>query len=421
MPATILFDKRSVRTRQEADQLKLQVTQLEAQRDAQLKTHEEQVRELDTIKLELEKNFNVLADSALTRNTQSFLRLAQENFDKHKMVTDKDQESRQQSLKQLVTPLNENLTKIEETVRTIEKERGQAYTSMQEQIKFVKESNQNLKLETNRLVQALRQPKARGRWGEIQLRNVLELVGMTEHIDYEQEQTFNTEDGRKRPDVVVRLPGERYIVIDAKTPLDAYLSSIEADNESEQANFGKSHARQLRNQVKKLAAAEYQNNVPDTTDFVVMFVPGESLYSVALEHDPELFEFALRHQVMIATPMSLVLLLKVIVLGWQHEKLSANAKEIVRTGQELHERLSKFAERVSDHGRSLRKVVDTYNSAVGSMENRLMPSARRLESLEVAPRHKKTETPSTIEVTPRKLRDSGTNKVSSPEIQSESN
>ena len=402
VPLTILLDRRPFRARKRTDELLQNVIRLEAERDAQLQREQAHIIELNNIKVKLEQNFNQLAETALNKNSNTFLKLASENFEKFKQEAGSDLDSRQESIKNLVSPLNENLSRFEKSVKDIELSRTKAYTSLEEQLKFINESHTGLKDETTKLVQALRQPKTRGRWGEIQLRNVLELVGMKEHIDFVQEKSFETDEGRKRPDVIVQLPGDRCIIIDAKTPLDAYLSAVEAESKTEQEEFNKSHAGQLREQVKKLANSDYQKYVPNTPDFVVMFIPGESFYSTALEYDPNLFEFALKHEVLITTPMSLVLLLKVIVLGWQQERMTENSREIARIGRELYDRLAVFGNHINDHSKSLAKSVETFNKAVGSMESRVLPSARKLESLDVVPPTEKMPAPTTVELQPRR-------------------
>ena len=402
VPLTILLDRRPSRARKKTDELLQNVIRLKAERDAQLQREQAHIIELNNIKVKLEQNFNQLAETALNKNSNTFLKLASENFEKFKQAAGSDLDSRQESIKNLVSPLNENLSRFEKSVKDIELSRTKTYTSLEEQLKLINESHTGLKDETTKLVQALRQPKTRGRWGEIQLRNVLELVGMKEHIDFEQEKSFETDEGRKRPDVIVKLPGDRCIIIDAKTPLDAYLSAVEAESKTEQEEFNKSHAGQLREQVKKLANSDYQKYVPNTPDFVVMFIPGESFYSTALEYDPNLFEFALKREVLITTPMSLVLLLKVIVLGWQQEKMTENSREIARIGRELYDRLAVFGNRINDHSKSLAKSVETFNKAVGSMESRVLPSARKLESLDVVPPTEKMPAPTTVESQPRR-------------------
>ncbi len=393
VPLTLVLDKRATRLRHRNDELEREIFKLESARNAQeqfAQKHDEQIEALQTA---LKSKFQDLANDALRQNSETFLELADQ---KHTQFTERT--------KNLVEPLARHLDKVEDSVRKLDKERVSAYASLVEQIKTMHESQISLRNETNRLVSALRQPKTRGRWGEIQLRNVLELVGMTQYVDFVTEHSVKDDSGaRKRPDVVVRLPGEKHIIIDAKTPLDAYLQAVGADDEAEREEYLKAHARQLRMQVDSLAKTGYQDAVPESFDFVVMFIPGESFYSVALEYDANLFEYAVKKQVLITTPMSLILLLKVIVLSWQQEQISANSKKIAKIGRQLYERLGIFNQHINAHGKSLANAVNTFNKAIGSMQSRVLPSARDLESLEVASPEKKIDTPETIEKIPREI------------------
>ncbi len=400
---TLVIDRRAARARKKINEHWETIVRMEAERDAQQKEDQAYIAQLNNAVATLEKKFTSLANIALNQNSANFLKLANENFEKFQNQASKDLDNRQESIGNLVQPLKENLNRYAESLSKIELKREGAYASMTEQLDSIKQSNEALRDETGRLVQALRKPKVRGRWGEIQLQNVLEHVGMTENIDFIQEQSFDSADGRKRPDVVVYLPGERCIVIDAKTPIEAYLEGLEAENETEQLQFYKNHARQLRAQVKNLAATDYQNIVPNSPDFVVMFIPGEPFYSIALQHDSDLFDYALEHQVMITTPMTLIVLLKVIALGWQQEKLTANSREIAAIGRELYERLAKFAEHLNEHGKSLQKSIDSYNKAIGSVERRVLPTTRKLESLEVVTGKRQIETPVSIDQKSRYL------------------
>ncbi len=400
IPLTLLIDQRAARMRKKADAHWQTVIRLEAERDAQAQSNQDQLDKLHATLAVFEQKFAVIANSALSSSGDQFLKLASENFEKFNRTATHDLDS-------LVKPLRENLTKYENSLRRLELDRKEDYTSIRQHITDVSQSNEKLRQETDRLVQALQKPKVRGRWGEIQLRNVLELVGMAEYIDFEMEKSFQTADGLKRPDAVVRLPGDRCIVIDAKTPLEAYLMGLEAESEADQKECFRSHAQQLRKQVKVLSDSDYQNVVPNTLDFVIMFIPGESFYSVAMQHDPSLFDHAIRHQVMITTPTSLVVLLKIIALGWQQEKLTENAKEIATIGRRLYERLSTFTEHLREHGRFLGKSIESFDRAVGSLESRVLPSARRLEELEVVPRsaRKQIESPAKLDQRPRPVSD----------------
>ncbi len=399
VPFTLLFDRRAARMRKKVDEYRQNIARLEAEREARAQQNQEHIDRLNAALAVFEQKFSNIANSALRNNSDQFLQLANENFQKFNTTATHD-------LNTLVQPLKENLTKYEKSLRQLELDRKEDYTSIKQEMTAVSQSNVNLRLETDRLKQALQKPKVRGRWGEIQLNNVLELAGMTEHIDFEMEQMFDAPAGKKRPDAIVKLPGEKCIVIDAKTPLEAYLKGIEAGNESEeQKKHFETHAKQLRNQIKVLSNSNYQNVVPNTLDFVVMFIPGESFYSVAMQYDPSLFDHALKHQVMITTPTSLVVLLKVIALNWQQEKLTENAKDIAAIGQELYERLANFNDHLRAHGRLLDKSIASFNKAVGSLESRVLPSTRKFEQLEVvsAAAKKEIRAPDKLDRQPRRV------------------
>jgi len=252
-------------------------------------------------------------------------------------------------------------------------------------VKNLADGQVGLRTETSRLVQALRRPKTRGRWGEYQLQNVLEMAGMTEHVDFIEERTIEGDGGRLRPDVIVRLPGGKSVVIDAKTPLEAYLAALDTNDEEMRERQMVDHARQVRDHVRTLASREYWKVLPVTPDFVVMFVPGEAFFAAAIESDPSLFEQAVRQHVLISTPTTLIALLKAIAYGWQQEKLAENAQTVASLARELFDRIKVFSGYIRDLGRSLQQAVERYNKGVGSLEARVLPAARRFENLGVVP------------------------------------
>jgi DNA recombination protein RmuC len=229
------------------------------------------------------------------------------------------------------------------------------------------------------------------------------MAGMTEHVDFQTEHSFDTDEGRRRPDALVRLPGGKSVVVDAKTPLDAYLTALETSDPAEQAAALANHARQLKAHVRSLASKEYWNALPEAPDFVVMFVPGEAFYSAAIEHDPDLFETALESRVLVCSPTTLIALVKSIAYGWQQEKLARNAQEVARQARELYQRLATYGGHMDKLGRGLRQAVDNYNKAVGALESRVLPSARRFESLGVLPEGSEIEEPAPVEHEPRAL------------------
>ena len=347
-------------------------------------THAARVEELERMGAEIERKFVALAAEALEKNNNSFLNLVTERFEKHKAGADEDLARRQQAIETLVKPIGEGLTRFERQVGEIEKAREGAYRAVTEQVRAIADGQLRLKTETNRLVQALRQPKTRGRWGEYQLRTVLEMVGMSEHVDFVTEPTVG-EDGRQRPDVIVRMPGGKSVVVDAKTPLEAYLAAVEASDEEERARHMNDHVRHVRNHVRGLASREYWQALSGTPDFVVMFIPGEPFYSAAVERDPELFEQALSNRVLIATPTILIALMKAIHYGWQQHELAKNTQDIVDLARKLFERIKVFGDHMNGLGRALHQAVDRYNKGVGSLEGRILPAARKFEGLGAAP------------------------------------
>jgi DNA recombination protein RmuC len=282
-------------------------------------------------------------------------------------------------------PVSESLSKFEDTVGELEKARVGAYCTITEQVKNLAEGQVGLRTETSRLVQALRRPKTRGRWGEYQLRNVLEMAGMIEHVDFIEEQTIQGDGGRLRPDVIVRLPGAKSVVVDAKTPLDAYLAALDTSDEETRERQMADHARQVRDHVRVLASRDYWKALPVTPDFVVMFVPGEAFFASAIESDPNLFEQAVRQRVLITTPTTMIALLKAIAYGWQQEKLTENAQVVANLARDLFDRIKVFSGYMRDLGRSLQQAVERYNRGVGSLEARVLPAARRFEDLGVVP------------------------------------
>ena len=374
---------------------------LEAALEAERKSHEARVAELTRMGAELEKKFAGLASDVLGKNSESFLKLVSERFEKHSASAKDDLEKRRVAIETLVKPLGESLNKFEQKVVDIEKARTGAYEKVTEQVKNLAEGQTGLRSETSRLVQALRRPETRGRWGEYQLRNVLEMAGMTKHVDFVEQPTITGDTGRLRPDVIIRVPGGTSIIVDAKTPLDAYLSAMDAPDEESRERLLADHARQMREHVRALASREYSKALPETPDFVVMFVPGESFFAAAIESDPDLLEKAWRDKVLISTPTTLIALVKMIAFGWQQEKLAENAQEVAEQGRELYDRIKVFGGHLGDLGKSLRQTVDRYNKGVGSLESRVLPAARKFETLGVTPASSSIPTLEPVELDPR--------------------
>ena len=398
-----LLEEENVGLRERLQAAEMKTAASEAAREAERKSHEVRVQELTRIGAELEQKFLGLASQALGKNSESFLKLVSERFEKHSESAKEDLEKRRTAIETLVKPLGESLTKFETKVDAIEKAREGAYRAITEQVKSLAEGQTGLRSETSRLVQALRRPEARGRWGEYQLQNVLEMAGMTAGVDFEMQATIAGEDGRLRPDVIIRLPGGKSIIVDAKTPLDAYLSAVEAEDEETRKQLIGDHARQVRAHVGALASKDYWKALPGTPDFVVMFVPGEAILAAAIESDPALFESAVNQRVLISTPTTLIALAKAIAYGWQQERLAENAQAVAAQGRELYERTKTFGGHIGGMGRALRQAVERYNQGVGSLESRMLVTARKFETLDVLPADSSIPPLEPVELEVRKL------------------
>ncbi len=375
--------------------------------EAEIKTmaaqHEARLEELRQMNQQMEHKFASLASGVLKQNSESFLNLVSERFQSHSKTAEQDLAKRHQAIESLVKPLDEKLGQFGDRIKEIEQARNEAYGAIKEQVKTLADGQAALGGETRRLVQALRAPKTRGRWGEMQMRQVFEMAGMSEHVDYELEKSVETDAGQRRPDAVVRLPGGRSIIVDAKTPLEAYLDAIEAETPQEQETHLKRHAQHVRTHVKQLSGKTYQSAFAETPDFVVMFIPGETFVSAAADVDAGLIEYAFEHKVLIATPTTLMALVKSIAYGWQQEKMAKNAIEVQKTAKELYDRLNVFSRNLASVGKSLSASVNHYNKAVGSLESRVLPSARRFEAMGVVASQDELEDPGAVEVEPRQM------------------
>src|SRR5512142_107027 len=329
----------------------------------------------------LREAFASLSAEALRSNSQSFLDLARTSLGEYQRAAATDLKAREQAVSEMVKPLRESLDKVGTTLQQVEKERAGAYAALAKQIEIVAAGQQGLQAETANLVKALREPKSRGRWGEIQLRRVVELAGMLDHCDFREQQSMPTEESRLIPDLVVQLPGGRQVIVDAKVPLTAYLQAIEAQDEDTRDAQLREHARQVRDHMRKLAAKAYWDQIQPAPEFVVMFLPGEPFFSAALLHDTALIEWGVGQHVILASPITLIALLRAVAYGWQQERIAANAQQISDLGREMYDRTRVVAEHVERLGTSLGRAVEAYNQTVGSMETRLLTSARRLKEL----------------------------------------
>ncbi len=362
---------------------------------------EEKVRLLQEAKESLTATFKALSAEALQKNNESFVSLAKATFEKFHEGAKGDLEKRQQSFKELVSPVKESLGKLDEGLRKLEKERKGEQEALKTQLRALVQAEKDLKGETSSLVKALRAPITRGRWGEVQLKRVVELSGMVNQCDFFEQEMF--EEGKMRPDLIVRLPGGRQVIIDAKVPLTSYLESVEAKAEEEKEAYLKDHARQVKLHVQALSKKGYWEGVGATPEFVVLFLPSESIFSAALQYDPTLIEVGAEQGVVIATPTTLIALLRSVAYGWKQENLSRHLERVSDLGHDLYKRIVDMSSHFTKMGRGLSTAVDAYNKGVGSLEARVLPIARKFQELGAASTQIDLDPLEVIEKTPRLL------------------
>jgi DNA recombination protein RmuC len=363
-------------TRLREDKARL-TSQLEAQQAAM----EEKTRSFEVAQSQFENTFKSLASDALKSNSSEFLKLAETNFKTLHTKASGNLEQREKAVESMVKPIREALEKTDQQIRKMEKERQTDCGSLTQHLQFMAQAQEQLQGETRNLVKALRRPEVRGQWGELTLKRLAELAGMVEHCDFEQQQSVDTDQGKQRPDMVVRMPGSREIIVDAKAPMDGYLAAVEAQDDSTRVLELQRHARNVRDRVRELSSKAYWQQFPQSPDFVVLFIPGDQFLSSALEVDAKLLEDAMADKVVLATPSSLVALLRAVAYGWRQETLAENAEHIRTIGQDLYERLSTFAEHLDKLGSHLGRSVESYNKAVGSFDSRVLPGARKFTEM----------------------------------------
>ncbi|HZD53353.1 MAG TPA: DNA recombination protein RmuC [Woeseiaceae bacterium] len=346
--------------------------------------------------------FSDLANQSLKANSENFLRLAEQNLGAQQEKAKRELGEREQAVESLVKPIREALQRSQEQIAALEKARSEAYGSITAQLEHMQKGQVFLAQETQNLVNALRRPQVRGRWGEITLRRLVELAGMVEHCDFHEQVHATAGDRVIRPDMIVRMPDRRELVVDVKTPLDAYLEAVESRDDAQHKLAMERHARNLREHIRKLASKSYWEQFQQSPDFVILFIPGDQFLSAALNEDPELIESALAQQIILATPTSFVALLKAVAYGWRQVALAKNAEEVQRLARELYNRLAVFVGHLNHVGRQLSRSVEHYNKAVGSLERSVLPGARKFVELGMRPK-KELEPLEPLESLPRTI------------------
>lgn len=390
------------RNETDAQTYRNQLSEARSRHEAELKAAAEKQALLERAESKLADTFKALSADALRSSTEQFLQLAKSSLSTQTEEAKGEIEKRKIAIEALVKPVADSLGKFELRIGEIEKAREGAYAELKEQVRALGEGQLGLQRETASLVKALRQPTGRGQWGELQLRRVVELAGMQEHCDFETQHQTSTDEGKRlRPDLIVRLPAGKTIVVDSKTPMDAYLDALEATDEASRDAALQRHTQQVRTHIQQLASKNYSAQFAEAPEFTVLFLPSESFFSAALQHDPGLIERGVNLGVILATPTTLIALLRAVAYGWRQESIAENAREISQLGKTLHERLGKLADHFAKVGKSLGNAVDSYNSAIGSLETRVLPAARKFEELKAVPETATIQNLEPVDKTPR--------------------
>lgn len=389
------------RITQEGLDLRARTIELSTALDHERRQAQEKIALLEEAQNRLSQTFKALSADALSANNQSFLDLAKSTLEKFQESAKTDLTTRQTAIHEMLTPVHQALGKVDVKLLDLEKERVGAYHVLRNQVAELVNSQKELRQETSNLVKALRTPSVRGQWGEMQLKRVVEMAGMVAYCDFAEQVSVDGENGRLRPDMVVNLPGGKKIIVDAKAPLSAYLESLEAPDDQTRSDKLVEHARQVRAHIRALSQRAYWDQFESTPEFVVLFLPGETFFSAALEKDPTLIEAGVREKVILATPTTLIALLRSVSYGWRQESIAENAKAISDLGRELYKRVSDMGSHMTRMGRHLGQVVDSYNQTVGTLERRVLVSARKFKVLDTS--NEEIDELTAIDHTPRHL------------------
>lgn len=351
---------------------------------------------------QLQGSFASLSQEALQKNNQHFLNLASQNFGKLQVQAENQLKQKETSFAHMIKPIQDSLAKTDAQLQKLEKDRVSSESKLNTQIEGLLQSQQFLQTETRNLVTALRRPEVRGQWGELTLKRLAELAGMSEHCDFDEQVTTIGNDNHQRPDMVVKMPGDRQLVVDVKAPLDAYLSAVEAENEDQKQIFLSHHLKNVKDRIKELSMKKYWEQFQQAPDFVVLFIPGDQFLSAALDQDKTLLEFAMKQRVILATPTSLVGLLRAIAYGWNQENLNQNADIIRKIGHDLHQRIGTLSEHMAKLGKNLDSSVATFNKMLGSYESNVLPGAKKFTELGIDS-HKEIDQVKVVETPTRQI------------------